>query len=359
MEKKILIDAERTKYPNSGIANVCKSLIKGFNDQNFPFDITFYGPEKQLKIFGAREILNYKTHHRFFSLDISDYSLIHVSHQLSKYFHKVKGNQKKIVTLHDLNFLHDKSSDRKKKKSHKLVQRNIGNADVIACISDFAHEDFLKNKHHFKLKKNVKIETVYNGIIFPETKNFTSDRLKNLKDKKFLLNIGVLFPKKNQKVLLPLLQDYDLDLVLVFSDFKENYKNELIDDAKKLGVENRLHLIDNVSESDKYFLLENCKAYVHPSLAEGFGIPPVEAMFFGKPVFLSNLTSLPEIGGDLGYYFTDFSAEKIRKSFLDGMEDFNKNAEENSRKLQERALKFGYQKMAESYSKLYHEMLDS
>jgi len=56
-------------------------------------------------------------------------------------------------------------------------------------------------------------------------------------------------------------------------------------------------LLGTISESDKIFYYKNCLAFAFPSLREGFGFPVLEAMTFGKPVFLSNKTSLPEIGG--------------------------------------------------------------
>ena len=49
-----------------------------------------------------------------------------------------------------------------------------------------------------------------------------------------------------------------------------------------------------------------------PSLTEGFGLPPLEAMHFGKPVFLSRLTSLPEVGGEVAHYFDRFEGSEMR-----------------------------------------------
>ena len=96
----------------------------------------------------------------------------------------------------------------------------------------------------------------------------------------------------------------------------------------------------------------------HPSLAEGFGIPPVEAMYFGKPIFLSNLTSLPEIGGDLAFYFNDFTSDSMKRIYDEGIEKFNADKENYKTKLKDRASKFSYKSMAESYEGLYKRLLD-
>ncbi|MFY1048343.1 glycosyltransferase family 4 protein [Chryseobacterium sp. GP-SGM7] len=359
MKKKILIDVERLKYPRSGIANVCISLIKGLNEKVCHFNYTLYGPQKNIpEIKKNFKIINWKFWQKKLKVNTSGFDLIHVTHQLSDYFHSKKSNQKKIVTLHDLNFLHDKSSAGKIEKSKKRVQKNIGNADAVVCISEFVKDDFLKNKHLFKLENDIKVEVIYNGLVFPENQKFVSDKNYAFLNRKFILNIGVLFPKKNQDALLNLISENDRDLVLITSSAKSDYKEKFLQKAKDLGLEKRVHLLENVENNEKYFLLQHCESYCHPSLAEGFGIPPVEAMYFGKPIFLSNLTSLPEIGGDLAFYFNGFSPEHMKKTYDDGIEKFNADKESYKVKLKERAAKFSYQQMAESYEKLYEELLD-
>ncbi len=358
MKKSVLIDVERLKYPKSGIANVCISLIKGL-DQKIPtFNYTFYGPKKNIPATKSKfHVINWKFWQKRLPVSTSAYALIHTTHQLSEYFHNIKKDQKKVLTLHDLNFLHDNSSERKINKSKSLVQKNIGNADAIVCISGFVKEDFLKNKNLFKLKQNVKIEVVYNGLLFPENKNFSSSQNYSFLNENFILNIGVLFPKKNQNVLLDLISKNDRHLVLITSSAKSEYKEKFLEKIKLLGLTERVHILENIDNDEKYFLLQKCESYCHPSLAEGFGIPPVEAMYFGKPVFLSKFTSLPEIGGDLAFYFEDFSAENMNEVYLNGVSAFNKDKDSFQAKLKARALEFSYLKMAESYEDIYKELL--
>ncbi|WP_426046589.1 glycosyltransferase family 4 protein [Chryseobacterium sp. NFX27] len=359
MQKKILIDAERLKYPKSGIANVCISLIRGLDERTSDFEYTFYGPKKNIPQTKKNfNIIDWKFWQKKFPINTQSFSLIHTAHQLSKYFHTVKEEQKKVVTLHDLNFLHDGSTEQKVKKYTKLVQKNLGNADAIVCISEFVKEDFLKNRKLFTLKNDVKVKVIYNGLIFPETTEFASEHSYGFIGKKYILNIGVLFPKKNQEVLLDLISKNDRDLVLVTSSAKSAYKEKFLEKIKKLGLESRVHILENIDNSEKYFLLQHCESYCHPSLAEGFGIPPVEAMYFGKPVFLSKLTSLPEIGGDLAFYFDNFSAEHMQQVYASGMQIYGSRADEYASQLKQKAMKFGYLEMAGAYEKLYSELLN-
>lgn len=359
MTQKILIDAERLKYPKSGIANVCVSLIKGLDEKTSDFEYTFYGPKKNIPQTKKNfNIIDWKFWQKKISINTQSFSLIHTAHQLSKYFHTVKKGQKKVVTLHDLNFLHDGSSEQKIKKAIKIVQKNIGNADAVVCISEFVKNDFLKNRNLFTLKNNVRVEVIYNGLIFPETEAFKSESNYSFIGKKYILNIGVLFPKKNQEALLDLISQNDRDLVLVTSSAKSAYKEKFLEKIKTLGLESRVHILENIDNNEKYFLLQHCESYCHPSLAEGFGIPPVEAMYYGKPVFLSKLTSLPEIGGELAFYFDDFSGEHMQHVYASGMQAYGAKTDEYASQLKERALKFGYREMADAYEKLYSELLN-
>lgn len=359
MEHKILIDAERLKYPKSGIANVCVSLIKGLDEKGSDFEYFFYGPKKNIPPTKKKiNIIDWKFWQKRISINTKSFSLIHTAHQLSKYFHTVRAGQKKVVTLHDLNFLHDGSSEQKVEKAIKTVQKNLGNADAVVCISEFVKNDFLKNKKLFTLKNNVRVDVIYNGLIFPESAEFKSDHKYSFIGKKYILNIGVLFPKKNQEALLDLISKNDRDLVLVTSSAKSAYKEKFLEKIKILGLEKRVYILENVDNNEKYFLIQHCESYCHPSLAEGFGIPPVEAMYFGKPVFLSTLTSLPEIGGDLAFYFDNFSAEHMQHVYASGMQTYGSRKDEYMIQLKNRAMKFGYQEMADAYEKLYKELLN-
>ncbi len=342
------------KYPHSGLANVSRSLVAGLTELSSKSSISLYGPENKLRD-AQFPVVPWKPLHKIYPPKTSQFDLIHVSHQLSDYFHQVKKNQKKTVTLHDLNFLYEGLSEDKIKKRIRAVQKNIGNADSIICISEFAKKDFLAHANLFKLKENVAIEVVHNGLVFPEAKNFKPENII-VPARKYLLNIGVLAPKKNQLVLLDFLTKTDLDLVLVTAAAKSDYQNLFYEKVRQLGLSDCVHILENVSENDKNFLLQNCEAYIHPSLAEGFGIPPLEAMYFGKPVFLSNKTALPEIGGDAAYYFTTFDSEDMYRVFLEVMQKFQSLPAYFSSLFHEHALQYSAKKMAEGYINVFEKI---
>lgn len=356
--KKILIDLERLRYPNSGIANVFKNLTIGLQENNSEFKISFFGIKEQLLNF--KPVLNavfWNRTHKFFDSFSGKFDLIHVSHQLSSYFHRNYKNTLKIVTLHDLNFLHENLSKSKKRKILGKVKKNLKNADYIVCISEYAKYDLIKNKHLFIFNKLKDIVVIHNGIQLPHDRKYDLGIYEFLKNKKYILNIGVLFNKKNQLTLVEMLPYINEDLVFIASDEKLPYASDVRNRIKDLKIENRVHFLRNISEEEKYAIIRYCEAMCHPSIAEGFGIPPIEAMAFGKPVFLSKFTSLPEIGGDKAFYFDSFAPKAMAHLYKEKMTLYRTNKETMSEEIKNWTKQYSYTAMSNNYLKFYDKIL--
>ncbi|MDO6738428.1 glycosyltransferase family 1 protein [Wenyingzhuangia sp. 2_MG-2023] len=360
-ELKILIDLERLRYFNSGIANVFRNLAIGLSEikEVEQKGIFLFGPLEPVNSLKTRfSVVKRRSSYKIIPLHTFRYNIIHTSHQLSSYFHYKSPRQKKVVTLHDLNFLHENISEKKGKKELKKVKRNIENADVIVCISEFTKNDLIENKHLFSFCKEPQIKVIYNGVRFPESKKiYDLGKYTYLKNKKYILNIGVLFPKKNQLSLIRMLPFIDEDLVLVVSDQNACYMKKIQSEIDFLGMSHRVHFCENISEEVKCGLIQNCTSLCQPSKAEGFGIPIIEAMSFGKPVFLSKLTSLPEVGGDVAFYFNNFKTKHMVDVYKKGMQDYEETKEAFSQSLISRAKKFDYKTMAYQYYEVYKSLL--
>ena len=108
-----------------------------------------------------------------------------------------------------------------------------------------------------------------------------------------------------------------------------------------------------VGDDDLAELMCGATAFVYPSLYEGFGLPVVEAMSLGKPVFLSNLTSLPEVGGVDAHYWKSFDPQSMIAVFENGMRDFN---EEKSKRSIEWSKQFSWENATQAYLKLYEDI---
>ncbi len=93
-----------------------------------------------------------------------------------------------------------------------------------------------------------------------------------------------------------------------------------------------------------------------PSLHEGFGLPVIEAMAFGKPVFSSNLTSLPEVGGSEAFYFPSFEPDVVVKTFRQGMATYESDPAIPNR-LRAHSRQFTWEAAAAHYWQLYQDVL--
>ena len=98
-----------------------------------------------------------------------------------------------------------------------------------------------------------------------------------------------------------------------------------------------------------------CTGFLFPSLTEGFGLPPIEAMHFGKPVFLARRTCLPEIGGEAADYFDDFAPAHMRSVVEQGLARFADPS--RAQFVRDHAAQFDWDRAAEAYLDLYRKLL--
>lgn len=175
-------------------------------------------------------------------------------------------------------------------------------------------------------------------------------------NKKYILFVGTLQPRKNIERLVEAfskLSEKDLELVIVG---KKGWLYEpILASPAKYNVEDRVKFLDFVENEDLPAIYSNALCFVLPSLYEGFGLPVLEAMKFGCPVVTSNVSSLPEAGGDAALYFDPESAEDIAKTIEKVITD-EKLRQEMIKKGYNQISKFSWEKTAKETLKVLEDL---
>ena len=127
-------------------------------------------------------------------------------------------------------------------------------------------------------------------------------------------------------------------------------------EASARGLAN-VRILTDVNDAQKAWLYASCAGFLFPSLTEGFGLPPLEAMHFGKPAFLSTLTCLPEIGGEEAWYFRDFEAGAMRAVVEKGLRESREPGRAEA--IRRQAARFSWDACADAYVAVYRRLAES
>ena len=351
MRREVLLDMHRLRYnPYNGLYTFCLELGSAIAALEVPgMHFTYYVPKQKFGVFGNdQSYLRQRSIDKYYRFGTGRYHLWHVTTSLS-WYRPFNRHTKNVFTLHDLSFLiEEKENVQRNKRLLRQMQQRVDRADHITAISRFAL-DFAQPYLDFG---HTPTSIIYNGFRVKEFPAYTTPVYKP--KSKFLFAIGLVQPRKNFHVLPALLQGNDYELVIAGLNHFD-YANTIREQAKLHGVEDRVKLIGAISEQDKYWLYKHCEAFVFPSIAEGFGMPALEAMYFGKPVFLSTETSMPEIGGAVAYYFEHFEPSYMRQRFAEGMHHYHTTKPQE--KIKARAAQFSWAKAAGEYVEVYRSLL--
>jgi glycosyltransferase involved in cell wall biosynthesis len=218
-----------------------------------------------------------------------------------------------VITVHDIvAFLFPQGHNRKAVFLERLtLRRALHKAAKIMVVSRNTKADLIKL---FDIPENdIEVAPCSASAQFTtitDQKELTKVRQKFNLPEQFLLGVGTLSPRKNF-----------IRFIKAFNSLSENYpdthlvivgnKGWNFDDVLKEGSRDKVHLIGYVEAEELVALYNMAKVFVFPSLYEGFGIPPLEAMSCGCPVVTSNISSLPEVVGDSALLIDPYSTEEI------------------------------------------------
>lgn len=189
-------------------------------------------------------------------------------------------------------------------------------SEKIITVSEFSKR---RIEHILRIpenKINVINSAVDDGIMQAKTVAF--DEIKKIYDlpQRYILTLSTLEPRKNMRILIEafynIADKVDYDLVLVG---RKGWKiDDLLDEYR---VKKRIHITGFVKDEHLSAVYKNAMCFVFPSLYEGFGLPPIEALSLGVPVISSDAASLPEVLMDSAVYFKSTSREELEKALLE------------------------------------------
>jgi glycosyltransferase involved in cell wall biosynthesis len=202
-----------------------------------------------------------------------------------------------------------------------MLPRFLQRADAIIADSDSTRRDVIAR---LRVPAD-KIEVVHlaaDPSFCVISDAATRERIRNAYalPESFFLYLGTIEPRKNLVLLMDAYRDVVShcdgapDLVLAG---KPGWQHAPVAQrAHELGLQQRVHFTGWVPAQDAPVLINLAHAFVYPSLYEGFGLPPLEAMQCGTPVICSNASSLPEVMGDAGLLIDPHDAAELGRAMM-------------------------------------------
>src|SRR5215831_7643011 len=223
-----------------------------------------------------------------------------------------------VVTIHDITFLRHPEFHTEANRLHCLngTLKAALHADRIIAVSQHTKKDLVD---YFSIPED-RICVIYEAprrIYYPERDvEFVRNTLERLEIyHNFVLFVGSLEPRKNFKNLLrayaSYVQRHSGRELLVMAGAKGWLTEDISGFVAHLGLEGRVRFLGYVQESDLRVLYSAAKLFVYPSIYEGFGLPPLEAMACGAPVITSNTSALPEAVGDAAILIDPHNSEEL------------------------------------------------
>lgn len=263
-----------------------------------------------------------------------------------------------IITVHDLSFLRFPQCAARGLVEYlsAVVPRSLRRADLVLADSAWTRQDLIEMLH-VAAEKIVVVPAGVGPEYHPISDQATLAAVRERYNlpRRFLLHVGTLEPRKNLIRLMEALRaiaDRDPELCLVLVGGKGWLYEDIFASVARLGLAGRVIFPGYIAEADLPAVYNLAEALAYPSLYEGFGIPPLEAMACGVPVVSSNSSSLPEVVGDAALLVEPTDTAALADALLRALSD-NELRQTLRRRGLERAAAFSWpaaaQKLLDAY----------
>lgn len=346
--RHIALQFGHIKHFNEGLAEFSRQLAMQFAQQadalkaqrNWHFH--FIMPKQWHGMFGhdvRYHELNdgMRLRHRF----PVDLDVWHGLHQHMR-FRPPVNSRHNIITVHDLNHVYAKTGLSLWWQNMRLT-RHLRRAHQLVAISQYAADDLARH-----LPWAPAATVIHNGAADLTTS--PQSPIEALASQPYMLHISRMSASKNVGALINMAAVWPEQLLVLAGPASPEVQAHRAR-VQELGLRN-VHFCTDVSEAQKTWLYAHCQAFLFPSLQEGFGLPPIEAMFFGKPVIVARCTSLPEVCGDAAEYWENFTPQAMRQTVETRLATHQQDINLAER-VRQQAMRYTWPRAASQYLGLY------
>ncbi len=379
--QKVLIDASSLLSPITGIGRYTYEISKRLQNLTvYKYEIFFnygfcskelYGPSneqtntqlkaKKLQSFIKKFSLLKKFGRKFYTFIAKFDPNIYDFYWQPNFIPNQNIKAKKVIsTIHDFSFKlqphwHPKERVQYLNKNFNLAKK----ADHIITGSNFTKQEIID---YMQIPQD-NISVIYHGVDHDIYKLYLQNELQQTKLRfdlpdKFLLFVGSIEPRKN---LLSMLNAYNLltkeeksALPFILVGFRGWQNIEIMQEIEK--SKEHIHYLGFVTDLELAHIYNLATMFIYPSLYEGFGLPPLEAMACGTPVIVSSVASLPEVCADAALYINPTDLQDIKDKILTLLYDETLR-EALSQKGKTQAALFSWDKSALEHLKVFQKVL--
>lgn len=360
--KKIGIEAFNIKPNNTGIGYYIKSLIDSLIDIDEETEYKIYASklvknqllEHNYRLYNVENKLKEAMYKHYFMANISKKDKLDIYHGTSFYIPKhIKCRT--VLTVHDLSYIKYPNTFTKSRLIYGkiFIKDSVKRADKIIAVSESTKRDII-NYYGIQEEKIFVTHLGARDIFKPATINEIELIKKKYNLNKYILAVGTIEPRKNLLRLIKAFNnvsskiDEEIKLVLVG---KSGWKNE--DIFKEIDKNSqRIIFTDYITDQELKCLYSGCELFVYPSLYEGFGLPVLEAMSCGSKVVTSNISSLPEITGNIATLINPSDIDEISEGILKELNNLR-----DKKEILKQANLFSWNKAARETKSLYDLIL--
>lgn len=257
-----------------------------------------------------------------------------------------------VLTVHDLCYLSHNSNSRIVSYYYKSTYNQLHKSKVVITVSNFTRQALIENSYVNEEDTFVSYPSIDTSFFYPRHYNFRS-HFGFTESDKVILHVGYDNPTKNLKGLYEILKALPDQYKLI--RVGKNFRGSL-DYASKIGVMKKIKFLDSIERDQLPVVYNSADLFLFPSICEGFGIPPVEAMATGLPTFVSNNSSLPEVVGNGGFVLESLDPKYVAGIIEDHLNDA-KRLRDLSAKALKRAVFFSRDNQLDSLTRAYKHVL--